>query len=139
MTVLFDDITNIAGASETRPLRFFVPVLRENDSGDGIVTTARYEAHVEDGEFTTPDMDAGPAKVRIGLDTFDIIIPESASPVRLWPLIDAGMPQPPADTPGFVRNGGRVDRIQAVTMAEYADMTHDPETLYVIEDSDVGE
>lgn len=56
MTVLFDDIVNIAGATENRPLRFAVPTVRENDSGDGIVTTQRYEVRASGGSFTTPDL-----------------------------------------------------------------------------------
>lgn len=134
MTVLFDDLTNIAGASELRPIYFYVPKIRENDNSDGIITKTKTEVRAVDGAFTTPDLDAGPAKVVIGSDVYDILIPESSAPVRLWPLIDAGIPTPREPAPGFVRDGGGIARVQAVTAAEYASMTHDPATLYFFED-----
>lgn len=134
MTVLFDDVTTIAGFADGQRIRFSVPVLRENDSGDGIITTKHHDVRPVDGTLTTPDLDAGPAKVSIGMKSYNIVIPDSPTPVRLWPLIDAGMPPPPAGTPGFVRNGGGVARVQALTQAEYDTATHDPATLYVITD-----
>ena len=134
MTILFDNITDIAGASEKAPITFWVPQLRENDSGDGIITTPGVPVYAKDGVFTSPDLDAGPAIVQIGLQQYTITIPESATPIRLWPLIDAGMPPPPeSDRYQFVRNGGGVERTQAMTLADFnALASPDPATLYII-------
>lgn len=136
MTVLFDNITNLARLSPGESLGFRTRSIRENDSGDGITATAGYTLwpDADSGDFTTPDLDAGPAVVVMGGESFDIVIPDSPTPVRLWPLIDAGMPTPPAGAPGFVRDGGGVARVQALTQAEYDTATHDPATLYVITD-----
>lgn len=84
------------------------------------------------GVLTSPNLVPGPAVVQVGNETYDIEIPDSAAPVQLWPLIDAGMP-PPVNVPGFVRNAGGIARITRVTRDEYAALTNpDPETLYIV-------
>ncbi|QRY62763.1 hypothetical protein JVX90_00350 [Gordonia sp. PDNC005] len=132
MTILFDKITDVAGADEYTPLVFWAPDLRENDSLDGMVTPKRHYVHAVDGAFTTPDLDVGPCMVQIGMMQYAFTVPQSSAPVRLWPLVDAGMPQPPVGSPGFIRNGGGVAIAKAVTAAQYATLTVDPATLYVI-------
>lgn len=135
MTVIQEPIEDIAGASYDSAIRFRVPVLRESSDGTSTVVTERHWFMPVDGVLTTDDLDPGPAKVQIGSMTYDIIIPVSSTPVRLWPLIDAGMPQPAPSTPGFVKDGGGVTRVQAVNQATYESMVHDPATLYIIKDS----
>lgn len=140
MTILFDKVEDIAGATEHTPIVFWAPELRESDSGDGIVTLQHHSVYAENGEFTTPDMDAGPAVVQIGVRQYQITIPESPDPIRLWPLIDAGMPAPPpSEQYQFVRNGGGLVRVQAVNLEDYEDMVWDPGTMYIIKDAQVTE
>lgn len=140
MTVLFGRVEDIAGATEHTPLVFWVPQLRENDAGTAMVTTQHHTLYASGGEFVTPDMDAGPAVVQIGVRQYQITIPESPDPIRLWPLIDAGMPAPPpSEQYQFVRNGGGLVRAQAVDLDEYESMTWDPGTLYIIKDAQVTE
>lgn len=136
MTVLYDDVINVAGLSPGDPIQFRTHTIRENDTSDGIVTTDGYTVWPDaTGAIETEDLDPGPATVIISGLIYNIIIPPSSTPVRLWPLIDAGMPAPAPDVEGFVRNGGGVRRIVAVTQAEYdAIPTPDPATFYVIID-----
>lgn len=140
MTILFDNITDIAGATTDGPITLQAITIRENADGDGIITRESHTIYPDHtGAFTTPDVDPGPAIVWFGPEPYDIVIPDSPTPVRLWPLIDAGMPVPAEGSDGFVRNGGGVTRTQAVTMAEYASMTRDPATVYFITDSSAGD
>ena len=139
MTVISEPIQNIAGLGERQKVRFTVPVVRESVDNNALVTTRVHEVAPVNGVLTTPDLDPGPAKVWIGADEYDITVPDSSTPVRLWPLIDAGMPTPPEDAPGFVRDGGNVARIKAMTQAQYNAMaTPDPATLYIITDSETN-
>lgn len=137
MTVISDRVEDVGGVGDdVAAVVFFTEVLRDNTGGDAIVTTRRHDVHPVGGEFTSPDLDPGPAVVQVGVKRYDIIIPVSSSAVRLWPLIDAGMPTPPSVADGFVRNGGGVTRIEAVTQAVYNSLTTpDPATFYLITDS----
>lgn len=131
MTVISEPIADIAGADNNTNFRFSVPILRENDTGTGMVTTRVYQVQARNGILTTPDLDAGPATVEIGLKKHPIVIPDSPTPIRLWPLVQAGMPVPPTEEAAAVRNGGGITRAQALSLAAYqAIPTPDPETLY---------
>lgn len=134
MTILFDNITDIAGANEHSPITFWVPQLRENDSGDGMITTPGVPVYAQDGAFTTPDLDVGPAIVQIGLVQYPITIPASPTPIRLWPLIDAGMPAPPAESPGFIRSDD-TGRLLVMPTPDFNNLTTlDPMTMYATYD-----
>ncbi|MFI6368722.1 hypothetical protein ACIBG0_39075 [Nocardia sp. NPDC050630] len=133
MTVISEPISNIAEADNDTDFFFSSPVLRESGDGTGMVTTTPILVNAVAGVLTTPDLDPGPTKVRIGLNSYYIVIPDSVTPVRLWPLILAGLPVPPAEEAEAVRNGGGVALITVLTEAEYAALTSvDPETLYVV-------
>jgi hypothetical protein len=133
MTVIAEPIENIAGADNTTVFVFAASVVRESDDGDALVTTLTTRVTTTDGVLITPDLDAGPATVRIGLHSYAIDIPESPSPVRLWPLVEAGLPVPPSQEAQAVRNGGGIARIQRISASAYAALvTPDPETLYIV-------
>lgn len=133
MTVITETLTDLAGTPHTEAVFFSTYILRENDDGDAIVTTSVRSYTPVDGVVTTEDLDPGPAKVRIGMSTYDIEIPESATPVRLWPLIETGLPEPPSLVGAYVVNGGGVARIQKISESAYLALsTPDPETLYVV-------
>lgn len=133
MTVISEPIENIAGADNNTMFEFASTILRESDDGTSLVTVHPVFLTAVDGVLTTPDMDPGPAHVRIGQRLYSIEIPDSGTPVRLWPLIEAGLPIPPTEEATAVRNGGGVARIQRITEAEYSALvTPDPETLYVV-------
>lgn len=132
MTTISESLRDIGGVNETDPVVFYVDTIRENASGTGTTTTHTHTVRPINGVVTTEDLDPGPARVRIGLVTYPIVIPDSVTTVRLWPLIDASVP-PPAITNLFVRNGGGVARQVALTAAEYAAIpTPDPETVYFV-------
>lgn len=132
MTTISEPLANIAGVDETAPVTFYTDELRENADGTGTVTTRVHHVWPVNGVVTTEDLDPGPARVRIGLVTYPIVIPNSVSPVRLWPLIDASIPPPPS-TNLFVRNGGGIARVQRISASAYAALlSPDPETLYFV-------
>lgn len=136
MTIIQDRIEDVAGAGLLRNVTISTQVIRQAASGDAIVATVPHHFELADGVLSTTDLDPGPAVVQIGAKQYSIMIPVSSTPIRLWPLIDAGMPTPPASEPGFIRNGGGVARAEAVTASEYASLTFDPATLYVIVDEE---
>lgn len=137
MTVISEPIQNIAGLGERQKVRFTVPVVRESSDSNALVTTRVHEVAPVNGVLTTPDLDPGPARVWIGADEYDITVPDSSTPVRLWPLIDAALDAPAPTATGFVKDAGNVARIQALTQAQYNAMTTpDPGTLYIITDSE---
>lgn len=132
MTVIAEPLHDIGGIKETDSVTFFIDVVREDSGGTGTTTTTQHRVAPTDGVIITEDLDPGPARVRIGLVTYPIVIPDSVSPVRLWPLIDASMPPPPI-TNLFVKNGGGIARAQRISAATYAALaTPDPETLYLV-------
>ncbi|NEW33857.1 hypothetical protein GV791_14980 [Nocardia cyriacigeorgica] len=133
MTVISEPVGDIAGADDATVFVFSSKVLRESGDGTGLITTRLASLQAEDGVLTTPDLDPGPAVVRIGAREYQIEIPDSPTPIRLWPLIEAGLPVPPTEEATAVRNGGGVARIQRISQTEYdALVTPDPETLYVV-------
>lgn len=133
MTVIAEPIENIAGADNTSAFVFRSYVVRESDDGTSLVTTRTQRYTATDGVLITHNLDAGPAEVSIDGRPYWIVIPESASPVRLWPLIEAGLPVPPSQEATAVRNGGGISRIQRIGDSAYAALvTPDPETLYIV-------
>lgn len=133
MTIINDRIEDVGGSGFDRRVTFFIEHIRESSDGDAIVTTVPHHFELDEGELTTTDLDPGPAKVQIGAGSYNITIPESGSPIRLWPLIDAALPTPAVDISGFVHNGGGVARIQALTAAEYSALeAPDPATFFVV-------
>lgn len=100
--------------------------------GNYVLVRVKVPCRLVNGVLTSPNLVPGPAVVQVGNETYDIEIPDSSTPVQLWPLIDAGMP-PPVNVPGFVRNAGGIARIARATRDEYAALTNpDPETLYIV-------
>ncbi|RBO87011.1 phage upper tail fiber protein [Nocardia puris] len=132
MTVISEPISSIAGADERTVFTFSALLLRESADGTGMVTTQLWHGQAVDGVLTTPDLDPGPAVVRVGAHEYRITIPDSETPVRLWPRIQEGLPVPPEQEAAAVRNGGGISRIQALTQTEYdAIPSPDSETLYL--------
>lgn len=133
MTVITELLVDVAGTPHTDEVFFSSYILRENDDGNALVTTSVRSYTPVNGVITTEDLDPGPARVRIGVNTYDIEIPESATPVRLWPLIETGLPAPPSLVGNYVINGGGIARVQKLTQSEYAALTlPDPETEYSV-------
>lgn len=133
MTVISEPVDNIAGADSRTTFEFATLLLRESADGTGTVTTAPYFVQATDGMLTTPDLDPGPAQVRIGQRVYRIEVPDSPDPIRLWPLIEAGLPVAPVEEAAAVRNGGGARRLEVDELADYeAIAVPDPETLFFI-------
>ncbi len=132
MTIISEPLQDPAGRPETEPLAFYIETIRQNVSGTGTVSVKRVDVTPVAGVLTTPNLDPGPAEVQWRGSRYKITIPNSPAPVRLWPLIDAGMAPPGINAPGFVRNAGGAARIEVMTLAEYAAIAPgDPETVYI--------
>lgn len=134
MTVISEHVDNIAGADDGTVFVFASILLRDSDDGTSLITTTPTRVTPVAGVLTTPDLDPGAAKVSIGLSrAYQIDIPDSPTPIRLWPLIEAGLPVPPAEEATAVRNFGGIAGAKRVTLAEYQAMpTPDLETLFVV-------
>ena len=129
MTILTGQIRDVAEFDDQSVFAFQIPEIRGD--GNEVVTTRTYFVQAVNGVLTTPDLSPGPATLTVRAKEYQILIPESGSPLPIWPLIDAGMP-PPVGQPGFVRNAGGIARIQRTTVANYeAIPSKDPETLYI--------
>ncbi|MGV9742858.1 hypothetical protein [Nocardia farcinica] len=132
MTVIADTFVDLGHRGDTSAVYFWAPGLRDSPAVPARIITPQYVAVPIDttGSFTTGDLEPGPAKVRIGGIAYDIVIPDSPTPVRLWPLIDAGVPATPDRE--FVRDGGGVRRVHALTQAAFDAMPapRDPETVF---------
>ncbi|MGO3325300.1 hypothetical protein [Gordonia sp. (in: high G+C Gram-positive bacteria)] len=143
MTVITDRVEDVGGGPLLTPVMFTVQQVRESADGDSIVVPLRHRVQPVDGVITTPELDPGPATVTLGGSrqaTYNILVPDSSTPIRLWPLIDAGMPSPPEDDRyQFVRNGGGLARGVALTQAEMDAQPFDPGSFYLITDSFIGE
>ena len=92
MTVISENVKDIAGLADNTKVVFYTNMPRENAAGDGIITPRRVTVTPNAGVLTTPQLDPGPAKVFYGTSSFDIVIPTSGTPVRLWPLIEQYVP-----------------------------------------------
>lgn len=133
MTVIEEPIENIAGADNSTPFEFWYPNVRGKSDGTGTVTVRPWLTTAVEGVLTTPDIDPGTVAVRIGQRISYIEVPESATPIRLLPLLEAAMPIPPAHELDAVRNAGGIRRVQKVTESEYAALSPpDPETEYSV-------
>ncbi|MBF6515505.1 hypothetical protein IU421_14625 [Nocardia cyriacigeorgica] len=132
MTVtITQDITDIAGIDDNSVLWFYQQDHpRVADDGMTMISTRRVSATPVDGTLTI-ELEPGPAVVQIGLRTYEIQVPDLDG--TLWPLIEAGLPVPPAEEATAVRNGGGIARMQRITQAAFDALpAPDPETLYVI-------
>lgn len=134
MTVISEsNVRDIAGADDTTQFEFTANRVGGTEVDTSFLTPRPYFMTAVDGVLTTPDFAPGPALVRVGLRTYAIVIPDSATPVRLGPLIEAGLPIPAADTARAVINAGGISRRMRVTVSEYAALvTPDPETEYSV-------
>lgn len=134
MTVIEDVVTGVAGRPHRGPVRVWAPRLRGATVHAGVITPDWSEYWpTAAGMVTTDDLAPGAARVAVGGQVYDVQVPDSASPVRLWPLIDAGAPQP-ADDGGFVRNRGGIRAAVMLTQEEFDALggVYDPETYYAI-------
>lgn len=131
MTVIQEPVGDLIGEKVTL-VRFRAPQIRGSNDNTRTVAPVSHEFYVTDGVLTTGDLDPGPAVVSIAGRDYDIVIPYSVTPIRLWPLINAHLDPPPDTATGYIRNGGGVEIEQIVTAAEYAAITRDPETIYFI-------
>lgn len=133
MTVISEPISNIAGADNSTQFIFSSPILRDSSDDTGMITTLPTILRAVNGVLTTPNFDPGPMTVLIGQYAYYFILPDSDTPVRFWPLIEAGLPIPPAEVATAVVNGGGISRIQRIEQSAYEALTTpDPETFYVV-------
>lgn len=142
MTIVTGNIRDIAGADDATVFTFETPVVRGSSAG-GVVTIRARRYTAEYGLLTTDDLEPGPAVLHLsgGMRAdYRITIPDSATPVQLWPLIDAATPpEHEAWMTGYVRNAGGVARVAAMVDEEYwqlvADGLDDPATVYITVES----
>lgn len=134
MTVISEHVDNIAGADDGTVFVFASILLRDSDDGTSLITTTPTRVTPVAGVLTTPDLDPGPAYVRVGLSqSYRVDVPDSPTPIRLWPLIAVGLPVPPVEEATAVRNLGGIAGAKRVTLAEYQAMpTPDLATLFIV-------
>ncbi|MFE2995010.1 hypothetical protein ACFXG4_08365 [Nocardia sp. NPDC059246] len=133
MTVISDTCVDLGGHADVGAIYFWAPWYREADTGDRIISPQYVPVPIDpDGSFTTPDLAAGPARVRFGGVAYDIEIPDYSTPIRLGPLLAAALPVPPTEEATAVRNLGGIHGAKGMTLAAYTALPSiDPETLYV--------
>jgi hypothetical protein len=133
MTVISENVGDIAGADNSTVFVFASAAVRNSSAGTALITDRAETYTAVGGVLTTGDLDPGLAIVRVGVHKWAIEIPDSPTPIRLQPLLDAATPIPPAQEASAVRNGGGVRRIEVDELADYAAIaTPDPETLFFI-------
>ena len=139
MTVISDTMQSLGYAPDAGPLQFYARVLRTSADSTAIITPkwVHVGVNLSTGVFTTPDLDPGPAVVRIDGVAHDITIPDIAGPIQLWPLLQEAMSPPDgADTTGFVVDGGGFRRVQVMSAAAYVALksstTPDPGSTFFI-------
>jgi len=125
------DFRDIAGVDDNSVVWFSQPLYpRAADNGSTIITTRRVSATPVSGVLAV-ELEPGSARVQFDGCIYDITVPDTDA--TLWPLIEAGLPIPPAQEASAVRNAGGVALIRVLTEAEYAALSSvDPETLYVV-------
>lgn len=135
MTVLTSNVRDIAGADDATVFTFEIPVVRGAADG-GVVTVRSSRYTAEYGVLTTEDLEPGPAVCRLsgGLSAeYQITIPESSTPIQLWPLLEAGAPQAPEIAGRYVINAGGVARAQWISQANWSAIAPgDPDTTYYV-------
>lgn len=133
MTVIIEHVSSIAGADDNTIFGFQSIHDRESFDGTGMITSALRTMQAKAGVLTTPPLDPGPTIVHVGSRRYKIQIPDSPTPIRLWPLIQAGLPIPPAQEADAIRNLGGIRGGRVAELDDYqAIPTPDPETLYFV-------
>ncbi|MFI5778710.1 hypothetical protein [Nocardia sp. NPDC051570] len=124
MTVLFDHFSDLGDGPVEGICEIWRPTLSQDIDGEGVTTPNRVVVAIVAGNLTTPDLDAGPAKVMLRVGGWtrprDIVIPQSATPVRLSPLFGQYDEQPPAvvSEAWQAANAARTARDEAVRAAD---------------------
>lgn len=124
MTVLFDHFSDLGDGPVDGICEIWRPALSQDVDREGVTTPNRVSVAIVAGNLTTPDLDAGPAKVMLRLGGWtrpqDITIPQSATPVRLSPLFGQYEEQAPAvvSEAWQAANAARVARDEAVRAAD---------------------
>nr|WP_312638517.1 hypothetical protein [Rhodococcus qingshengii] len=141
MPAISDKLTDGAKLGVGAEIVFTVRDIRDSVAHDAILGPARTTVAVNPttGTFTTPVLDPGPYWVGIRWsrsnpthELYPIEVPAESGTFRLWPLIDAGAPPPAPESLGFLRSGGKLRRVEPITIAEYAALpSKDPATLYI--------
>ena len=137
MTVLVEPMHDTAGFGEVWAVTFKSVQVRQSFDGAGMITKTPVRVEPIGGILTTPALDPGLTLITIGLETRLCDVPDSGITLRLFPIWDGGSvwngapPQPVAD--GYVRNGGDVYRIEAISEGEYGSLVSaDPNTIYIL-------
>jgi hypothetical protein len=137
MTILVEPMHDTAGFGEAWAVTFQSVRVRQSFDGTGMVTKTPHRVEPISGVLTTPDLDPGQTLIKIGTETRLCEIPDSGITLRLYPIWEGGAtwegspPQPVPD--GYVRNGGDVYRIQAMSEGEYSSLVAaDPNTIYIL-------
>ncbi|MDF3316487.1 hypothetical protein [Rhodococcus sp. C3V] len=83
MTIIFEDFTDLALNPDDVTVSFFGVPIRENSTGDGVITPAQVEVKSVGGVVTSPFLDPGPARVEVNagrwLRRYDVMIPDSGT------------------------------------------------------------
>lgn len=137
MTVIVEHVEYLGGVDDSTVFSFSSPMVRDSDDDTALITKRAMSYTASNGVLTTDDLDPGPATVTVGVSSsFQIAIPDSPTPIRLWPLIQAGLPVPPAQMATAVINGGGAAMIRVMTADEYAALvsstTPDPGSIFYV-------
>ena len=101
MTILTETFKNIAGQPATGTVEFVCTQIRQGSNGTSAITTSPTSVRLVNGVMTSPDLDPGAALVRLKIGEYDggsvrIVIPVSAEPVQLFPLMSMYVEDVPA-------------------------------------------
>lgn len=101
MTILTETFKNIAGRPATGTVEFVCTQIRQGSDGTSAITTSPTSVRLVNGVMTSPDLDPGAALVRLKIGEYDggsvrIVIPVSATPVQLFPLLSMYVEDVPA-------------------------------------------
>jgi hypothetical protein len=142
VTVISDRVNDVGYDFPTGVQYIHITAYDEvRDSADEtrMILRARHTITVDqsDGTFTSDDLEPGAAKVRIGAggDWYSIEIPDSETPIRLWPLIQAGLPVVP-ELANHIASDGTVQIARVMTSAGYSALigatTPDPGSVFLV-------
>lgn len=139
MTVISDSLEDIGydKPNDVDRIVFMSKTVRDSAAGTEVIVKSRHVVYLNtNGSFTTDNLDPGPATVSWANERYDILIPDHPTPIRLGPLLDAVLPDPPPVGALFVRNAGNAARAIVMSAAEYATLvstsTPDPDTIFFI-------